>query len=1486
SELYFLIARFLSNGPCKKTSEILLHELEENKLLPKRVDWEGREHFRSYSNLIEINSHVSADYLLRVCERLGPLVDKEVPPCVTGVRSLLGAGHMSLLRTIEDIKETKWTPSKYITLSHGYPTLPPSNLATPNICHVLHAQKLSGRSRKDIVFPTPFYKKIERYDRKLGHLSAVYCVLFDRTGQYIFTGADDHLVKVWSVKDGRLLATFRGHSAEITDIAVNFENTLLAAGSCDKMIRVWCLKTKSPVAILHGHSGMITSVQFCPQCKGETRYLLSTGGDGCVCFWTWNVVTNKFNSKPIKFIERSRAGAQMLCSSFSPGGMFLATGNSDHVIRVYFLHATAPEKICELEAHYDRVDSITYSNHSVNFVSGSKDGTARIWRYERQEWRATVLNMSTVLPCATATPNTYSSQEKPSVTMVCWSKNDLLVVTAVSDFTIKVWNSTTGKLQHILKGHDDEAFVLESNPVFHHIFVSAGHDGKVIIWDVKKGQMIKSFFNNIEGQGHGAVFDCKFSPDGLKIAATDSHGHLLVFGFGYNNKYKEVPQELFFHTDYRPLIRDTNSYVLDEQTQQAPHLMPPPFLVDIDGNPYPPKIQRLVPGREKCSPDQLVPQVAYNEEALVHQPGAQGAQEDRRSIDEMIQNLQREQDQRVARIGAEPLASPPHPQGSPRGRHPSGQVISGIFSGLVGMRRSGELEGVRQSLGNVSQRSTPRDIAALNRRRLIRDIDSQELKHNEEVRIALGDVEHKKFMCERKKRPHGAHDVSYTNFCLGRKTPFVSFYFLFQHDYALHVENRRKGGNKSRHSNQAEVAAAADNVEVTTNRLTARALYDTEDEYYDLFYSDSSVYSDWMGDRETNLQPPTRQSTRTRKRKRVSSSENDDDDDDDDNDDDDKDDDDDEEDNNTSIREVPEEFRPPEWLTDTVPRKTPYVPQMGDEVMYFRQGHEQYLKAVKRTSAYQINIERNQPWHKNPHLREQELVRIIGIHYEIRPPRLCCLRLAVIDPESGKAVGSKFSIKYHDIPDVIDFVVLRQNYDTAMARNFKPGDKFRSIIDDMWWLGTIVSQEPFQPEFPDSMYQCFNVLWDNKETEKLSPWDMELIGRNCPQSAHGEGFLVLPEEMKALLYTPKANEWPPEGRDVECDRIVHGLELLMEHRIAEYFSAPVDLSAFPSYAIVIEYPIDLSTIKARLENRFYRRVNAIQYDVRYLETNARKFNEPNSQIVQSAKILTDTILRLISDSSCRDPMPILHQLQQISNSETDEDEGGSTSKRNRTARRSKTDRSTDPDAWIENCRQLLQTVFQCEDSQPFREPISLVDHPVSLYSFSQKNLIYQDYFDKVDTPMDFTLIRDNLNANHYSNPAELCKDVRTIFQNSKLYNTNKRSRIYSMTVRLSAMFEEKIKEIQTKWKANRGKGGSRTKSRPLDQTTTGPSSSQIEPVDTSLSASSSRPRRTTRGQVPAPSSSNVNGHVNGISPMFRSKFFVGNLYHVISKYLK
>uniref|UniRef100_A0A8C6Y2S7 BRWD/PHIP N-terminal domain-containing protein n=1 Tax=Naja naja TaxID=35670 RepID=A0A8C6Y2S7_NAJNA len=51
-KLYFLIARFLAAGPCRKAAEVLVQELEQYQLLPKRLDWEGKEHYRRYEDLV------------------------------------------------------------------------------------------------------------------------------------------------------------------------------------------------------------------------------------------------------------------------------------------------------------------------------------------------------------------------------------------------------------------------------------------------------------------------------------------------------------------------------------------------------------------------------------------------------------------------------------------------------------------------------------------------------------------------------------------------------------------------------------------------------------------------------------------------------------------------------------------------------------------------------------------------------------------------------------------------------------------------------------------------------------------------------------------------------------------------------------------------------------------------------------------------------------------------------------------------------------------------------------------------------------------------------------------------------------------------------------------------------------------------------------------------------------------------------------------
>ncbi|KFV12002.1 BRWD1 protein, partial [Oreotrochilus melanogaster] len=79
--------------------------------------------------------HVAPDHLLQICKRIGPILDKEIPPSISRVNSLLGAGRQSLLRTakvgFKDCRNTVWKGSAFAALHRGRPPEIPVNYGTP-----------------------------------------------------------------------------------------------------------------------------------------------------------------------------------------------------------------------------------------------------------------------------------------------------------------------------------------------------------------------------------------------------------------------------------------------------------------------------------------------------------------------------------------------------------------------------------------------------------------------------------------------------------------------------------------------------------------------------------------------------------------------------------------------------------------------------------------------------------------------------------------------------------------------------------------------------------------------------------------------------------------------------------------------------------------------------------------------------------------------------------------------------------------------------------------------------------------------------------------------------------------------------------------------------------------------------------------------------------------------------------------------------------
>ena len=84
-------------------------------------------------------------------------------------------------------------------------------------------------------------------------------------------------------------------------------------------------------------------------------------------------------------------------------------------------------------------------------------------------------------------------------------------------------------LNKVLRGHE-YIYLLDPHPYNPNVLLSADSGGRLLIWDIIKGEVIKSFFEAQEEEE--LLCDAKWDPSGLTIAATDSDGHLSIYGIG------------------------------------------------------------------------------------------------------------------------------------------------------------------------------------------------------------------------------------------------------------------------------------------------------------------------------------------------------------------------------------------------------------------------------------------------------------------------------------------------------------------------------------------------------------------------------------------------------------------------------------------------------------------------------------------------------------------------------------------------------------------------------------------------------------------------------------------------------------------------------------------------------------------------------------------------------------------------------------------
>uniref|UniRef100_A0A0N5AL33 Bromo domain-containing protein n=1 Tax=Syphacia muris TaxID=451379 RepID=A0A0N5AL33_9BILA len=1382
-ELLLAIQWYLSQSPCKAASEVLREEIQRLNvsffnycyhLLPRRYDFNGGSHLQTLDRY-ERSIPDGQPSLVTLIETLNYLASKAFPPVISRLPlRIFSSKKLSLCRNEEQKRKRNLLLCDIVGKR---------KCSDCSSARIFQSRQMGRRFLPCQMLPKATVQSLGLHCRISGHLSSIFCVAFDRTGHYIFTGADDRLVKVWSATSGLLRFTLRGHSAQITDISVSDDNVFLASGSLDKTMRVWNLRSAASLALFRHHTAAVTLITFLPYVCGQVRYLLSTGGDCVANFYKYSSDDEAFsNVEHICFNERVSPGSRLVSSCCSPGGSLVVIGDTHRFLRIYKLSEDGVSKIRDIEAHGDRVDSLAWAHSGLRFVSGSKDGIAKVWRFRYNDWESVALDTKkrfflkfveyVNVVCQKIAYRdeklAVNSRRAYKVTMVCWTLEDDFVVTSGSDHILVVWDPISGNSLRQLEGHKEDTYVLIAHPLYREYIFSAGHDGLFMvhillnlfitnllfkIWDISEGTLVKRYQNQEEVNGSVPLFDFSISPDGTVVAAVDSLGRLSIFGMGASQKVKTTPKEQFFITDYMPVAYDQSGELIDEDTSLAPHLMPPSLLVDGDGTEYASEIQRLVPGRDVFQEDllseggvlsspwlnrDLVQRLAPSTVSLCNLRLA--------ALRELEMKDYAREASRKRPVDAQSSRQPPVSSRRRIAARSSAQAVAAqelaegpdddlAFEETLSTDTSGDSTFDTSSSSEDDESDISDDISDSDY-----SLESSISSINRGQRVSGSDISENDLRCDSvKRRQRLRKRVKIVDVLSG-----INCFVLETNECG--DEDGNDGSDVSEMS-LAEKSRSSRRLKRSRQRRLSSSSEET-----------ASAISACTSPTDSSLPGPSGKTTVVTSNLMPS-----------------------------RTRQPISVVEFPSWMRLVYPCRFPYIAQIGDVVVYFRQGHELYLNAVESLGLYQTN-QRMRPLGQ---LDAEEMCLVTEVKYIRKPYRLIAVKLARLD-ENETPTGLVFSVKYHDLENVPDFIILHRLYAESTSQIYEPGDRIESILDGHWWSGTIDKKEPYdEVNFPRSHWYSLTVRWDTGEDEKMSPWDVQLIG------SERRTRLATDEELFEYSFMPRLEaDWSCCGGADECERkLLNAIEVLLDEDDVKPFCAPVNLEEYPEYSLNVDYPVDLETIAKRAANKYYRRFSSMEQDIKYIAINASTFNEPRSPIVRNSRVLVETLIRYLKSSNGVDVLTLFNSLNTAPEHELTEYKKPcrikvvSGNDDNLSSASFALDRHLDSavsnfsvQEWMNDCSRIVETMSQSNFGH------TLVDG-------GSETLVAA----VADGCRSLTSILSGIGQRTYTSPQQVVDDVQKLLQSYRALVDDKRSPFYLQSLNFSSRFNNAMAPILAKW---------------------------------------------------------------------------------------
>ena len=269
-----------------------------------------------------------------------------------------------------------------------------------------------------------------------------------QNGEWLATAGDDHVVRVFSLADGKQVHRLVKHSDWVRTVDFAPSGKQLASAGNDRQILLWDADTGELQAELAAQEQAISQIHY----SHDGKLIAAAGFQQEIHLYDAGERT----------LLREFAGTcpDMRTVAFSPDDRQLAAGGRCGKIRLY--DTVSGEKLRDVAAHKQRVRALAFSQDGEFLASVGEDRTIHI------------------TPLAAET-KPYSLDIRPVkfMSLVFYGPHQLAV--SGSDNVVRLWDVRERQELGVLLGHTGTVAALDCHGK---TLISAGYDTTVRIWTV------------------------------------------------------------------------------------------------------------------------------------------------------------------------------------------------------------------------------------------------------------------------------------------------------------------------------------------------------------------------------------------------------------------------------------------------------------------------------------------------------------------------------------------------------------------------------------------------------------------------------------------------------------------------------------------------------------------------------------------------------------------------------------------------------------------------------------------------------------------------------------------------------------------------------------------------------------------------------------------------------------------------------------------